>query len=913
MTRTSDTNQLTDPPEAKQRLLYASACFILATIVCLAHQTFCTEPRNIALFDSRNYLETTKLIYQLIHNFVTAPLSNPLDNVNTQYLAKRLIWDGPTLPMVPAIVFSILGKEPSPLLWPVLSGIQSLYHGLTASIIFLLAKDMCKSNKAALLAGLAWSLYPSAIISSGRFLTEGFSALLVIVTIFLMSRLIRDHTSSTSAMFGQCTICGVIQALLFLTKPILAPACIGANILAGAFLKSCAPRTRLLLIFIGIALGASLIIGPWLIVTKELTGKALVSPSRFPLTNLAIGSNWESDGWETFPQSTLHSLYCQNETPRDKELLLPTFLSMVATHPKEITSLCLRKLNRLFLEPWNGCSNSVFGINLDVQRKLHLAIVILGILGLLALASGARIEKSLDLQSSDNPSKIDASIVVGGLCIAFFVGHLIYLPFQAMARYGFTSMPCLFLLSAFFWNWALRTFKTIEIATICFASIAFICIESFDLLPYTVLMTGNIDEAAFLQFALYSVSLILFLLFIRRLFIKYSSKSQLSDLTFFIMTIVVVSAVFANSTYAISSNEWKCDLKPSDIATRRVFIPKHSGQKPIRAFLLIDCNEAINQCDTCINGYTLKSTLEPIFDFSPENFWVYKTMRDCTAMKQIAFQDIRKWRIASIPLEELHLEGDNIISIKSTNSKVRLYGDFESKYTKRRAIPELLSFSPPLLFQNLVRNEGRVRSAVGAKVSNQSCQLLLKGKSPNGQDLSDDPGMQSGEFRMFILIANSDINYDTIQNEITPWEREISVNDFNAYLNPEAYTGVPNPAGKMIQINSKILKLAPSISAVLYPTKEVAERLRSSTRVNVKLTGSVKSNTSFPCRVGPAIFLNGEDSSQVLPALPNFIVANNNWTNFEIMQSIPLAAIPGGLKSVTFALFPGPWEQVSRH
>lgn len=903
-------NQLS---EANKELIYATACFTIAVVASLAHQFLCTEPRNIALFDSRNYLETTKLLYHLIQNFAKEPLGDPLSNINVQYLAKRLVWDGPTLPMIPAIVFFVLGREPSPLHWPALSCIQSVYHGLTTGIIYFLGKDISKSKNAGILVALSWALYPSAIISSGRFLTEGFSALLVVSTIYYMYRVITDGASSTKSIFGQSIVCGILQALLFLTKPILAPACLTANFVIAIFLKSSSPITRLLIVAIGIGLGAASTVGPWMIVTKELTGKTLVAPSRFPLTNLTIGSNWESDGWETFPQSKIHSLYCQDEKPSDKELLLPTFLSMVATHPKKLAGLTLRKLNRIFLEPWNGCSNTVFGVTLGMQRKLHLAVILLGILGILSLASGVRNQPSSDPELTEAQRKVAPSMVIGVLCLTFLAGHLVYLPFQAMARYGFTSIPCMFLLSAFFCSWALRTFKTTELLAICLSGIALVSIESFDFLPYTVSMAGSLDEAAFLEFAIYSVILSLFLLLARNMFLKYLSKSQLGNGTFLVLWLLGISTIYANATHAISSNEWKCDLKPSDIALRRVFIPAQPRKERTKAFLLVDCNEAINKCDVTVNGYTLETELKPVFDISPANFWVYKTMRDCTAMKQIAFDDIRKWRIASIPIEKLRPGEFNSIAIKSTNGAVRLYGDYESNYANRRAIPELLSFSPPLLYQNLVKNEGRVRSAIGAKIKRQSCQLILYGKSKSSQDLSRDHGMQTGEFRIFILTAYDDTKCAIKQNPAPPWEREITVSDFNAYLNPEAYTGIPNSGGKMLQINSKILKLAPSISTILYPTEDLVEQLKSSTQVLVKLTGSAKSNKNTPCRFGPAVFLNGEDSSLVLPALPNFVLAPTEWTSFKISQSIPVAAIPGGLKSVTLALFPGPWEQVMEY
>lgn len=886
---------------AKSVLNPALVCFVLGVIVSMVYQLSNTEPRTLSIFDSRKYIETARLLGLQIENVFLALQNQPLHHID-YWFKDYLMFDGPTLSLVPAIIFTILGKTPTPLDWPIFAFIQSVYHGFTALMTCLVAEKITGKKNWGLVAGVAWAICPPAVIASSRFLTEGLSVFLMTAAIYFLCLLNVDFNQSKKKFFSIGLSGGLIQSILFLTKPALGPACALGTIVSYLFLLKAKQRTAILTSALGFVIGVSFTMVPWLVTTKQLTGQYSLSPKRVPLHNLAKGMDWESDGYETYSKAPIPVLYCGAGTMlADKHDLKPVLLGLFMNNPTEVTGLFFRKITRLFLYPWNSFSNSVFGLSAQVQVVLHWILSVLAVLGSIVFL--ARISSSED-ESKTKASKME--MLAGSILLLFIAGHLVFLPFETMARYGFTAIPIMIIFAVYFLNY----FQVVASKTkilLLLASALFIFVATTAFLPVAISITNSLAPGVWLECAIKILALVLFSVVSYRALLQAVKMSPLAKLALVSLALLGSSIFIANSFYTMKTNEWSCRLAPGEKAIRTVVV-NSDGRKPESAFLLIDGDKGLLDCKFLVNGQELKSKPDPILSRAPKYYGVNFWLRTTTNPRQQYGEEVRGWRVLDVPVSLLKLDKKNVLEVQSVNSPVTVYGDYE--HSGRRHVPEYFRFSTAFIQDNPGSFEGRTRSRVGVKAKPDSCELVLN-EGSSKTDLSRDFGKQSGEYRLFVVLGFDKKSAGDVSTGAMV--KNLTIKDFNPFFNPEAFSKGKSPDGKVLITSPYILKKGPSISTSVELTDELKKELKKANCVKIRLSGSVKSTGDKETLVGPAMYIESKYLNKAFPNNPPYIKAGSQWRPFVIEEVIPNRAIPLGLNSVNVALYPGPWEQVSEY
>lgn len=398
--------------DKKRLLLHSVLIFGISTAVALVFHALAEPPRRALCFDARQYLSNT----QYICDFIISLMHGRPDTtvVTGKAFVEAILSDGPVLPGFFAGLFALCGHSPSVSDWRLIQTIQSVMHGLSSAMVFILTERLTGNVRYGRVAGLMWGLYPAAIFWSGVYYTETTVVFFLLLFLVLFSRKIHRFRSTMAT--------AISAGLVMLLKPALVPAT------ALTCLLLCAKKKQN---FLAVALGLCLAIAPWAVYTKIFTGTARFTAYRNPSFNLAMGSDTEVDGCYVWPGAPLTAMFAQDECAIAFPLAQWQFR----------TSDCLRMTARKISCLWGAQSNDLrqnyFLLNPTNSNLIHGFLVVLGFAGLFLFAGGGF-------------KKLDTTRQRIGLSIAIFVcGHLVYILFTPAARYGFTSMPLLCILAAY--------------------------------------------------------------------------------------------------------------------------------------------------------------------------------------------------------------------------------------------------------------------------------------------------------------------------------------------------------------------------------------------------------------------------------------------------------------------------------
>ncbi len=397
--------------------------FALVLAATLSHHFLGYHVRETFVFDGNHYLLTC----QKVTEFLISALRGHPDAAMlfNQDFIRIIVWDGPVIPSIPALVFSVIGHVPSASDWKVVMVIYAVIHALSACMTAVAGFRLTGRQSLAAVAGLLFGLYPPAIIATGRYCSE------VPATFFILAFVL--SLCNTREKLLARLLPGIAGGLLAMSKPVLIPTIIAAVVLTGLGAQ------RKITFFLTVSLAILLTIFPWAAYTRLATGKASITAERGPTYNAAVACDLDSDGWCTMPESPivqLHSTDCSTRLVDKEASPLPVLLSGWLTHPRECLALSQRKLTRLFGSPWNDFRETVFGLPVSAQQIMHLILLSLGLCGAFShLLDRKRL--------SDERTRLLADLLV-----LFLIGHLGFAVFQAMGRYAITAMPCLAALSS---------------------------------------------------------------------------------------------------------------------------------------------------------------------------------------------------------------------------------------------------------------------------------------------------------------------------------------------------------------------------------------------------------------------------------------------------------------------------------
>ncbi|MBY0547686.1 MAG: hypothetical protein K2W95_10355 [Candidatus Obscuribacterales bacterium] len=413
----------TSIPSAESTATTTAACGRIMTLVCffvpsalalalaLLHNFTWNDIRITLSTDGKHYLIT-------IQKFVEAISSGNFAAIwGNAGAAAHMLLDGPLLALIYVPVFLMAGHVPTPRDWNILADGQSLIHAGTAGLASLLVLRVTRNPAWAIMAGLLFAAYPSAVLQTGHLMTETPAALLCLLLVWALSSLKRPIAGPL--------VGGLVAGLLIVSKPALIPAVVVASFFG---CMQFASRKKAFVGFLAALLAVAL---PWCAITNEVTGKPSITAQRQPVYNVAKAWNPEFDGWGCNPHPVLTDLNGETEGP------LNVVYAMWHCYPQECATLVSRKITRLFAYPWNDFKNRAVGVDMNGQIYWHQMLLCAGIYGMILFACCRYRQMS------------SATRLPLELCAILVSGHFAYILAESTARYAFTAMPLLMVLAVF--------------------------------------------------------------------------------------------------------------------------------------------------------------------------------------------------------------------------------------------------------------------------------------------------------------------------------------------------------------------------------------------------------------------------------------------------------------------------------
>ena len=684
-----------------QRTLKAPAFkaqFLLCLVVFTAAMasSFSKRVFGMALaFDSAMYLNTASTVLACLQSLCAFRLPDPH---TYGLLVDGMLLDGPILPLVGGLFFAAVGLKPQIQNIEAALVLQAILQALSALLVYKVTYDVSRKRTAALLGGFAWGLYPAALLGAGKFMTETLACCLVMALVLNVGRL-GKKTNAFAA--------GAIVCMIALTKAALTPACALA-ILFGfcALIKSGQSKSTLVKTFLATVFGAAIIIAPWLMFTHRNVGQPLLTANRQPTHNIISGLNPENDGWASLPDTPLGSMFSENDPP------LPSAVGVAMPVANFEIQLMARKVVRLFSQPWNDYRLHCLGLPEIVQIFWHRAIVALAVLG----AIGLIIKQRADSGGTYAPARSELMFC---LLLIILCGHLIYLPFVACSRYGFTAVP-VFVVLATAGTAALFAMgkKVFAAAATLFATAFMFQLNMVKIIPDNMLNESGLDilaatTAIKLLVCLFAINYMVRLLQEQNGVVKtsWAHNAFLS-----LITTGLMCATAADTYYEPLNTEHTFKITKDNPLMRVCRLDQEELNNPNlkAAYLIIDSQLKKTVSGTVdVNGHFLPLMISPLCWLNPED-----NLSACYEMfaklRHQNSSDLRQWYAVELPKHTLKPGLNSIVVAPSGQTHLEVNGSVKARPLQGQYVnlPSLTLFSPTILGNDLGGIDARPRERV---------------------------------------------------------------------------------------------------------------------------------------------------------------------------------------------------------
>jgi hypothetical protein len=736
-------------PEIKKNWKFTAialfTCFSTALFLCwrtnFSHSALDVAP----MFDSGKYISSTEMVMNastFIHHFTQEEWKTIC-----RALKEPLMMDGPVLPLLGAAWFTLIHKSPDLFDMRAALALQAILHAASACCMFFAARRILQNDKWALFTGLVWAAFPSAVLGAGRFMTENITSTLLLLTACIVPSRLSDRCARSFTL-------GMIAATVGLLKAALLPGILVGFIVAAFSLWKNSESDRFLSVkrltlhAVSIAIGAMLILTPWLLFTREATGAYSITAQREPVLNIVIGGNSENDGWSGTPETDFVKLY--DTVNGDKG---GTFLGIWQGDFARLSNIAIRRIARLWSSPWNDCLSKFIGLTLPVQWLWHQIILSLAVFGALLIA----------FKKSERKDKfINPVICLSGTLVA---SHLIYIVFNSSPRQAFTSMPFFVLLASYAIFQVTKAaateiskneakssersnaagvapFKILALVIVSYALWLVAVTADF----HSVLQLARLENFAYLaSWLTYAGAALACSLAV--VAIIENKKALLPIMFVQLIPAAVICAAFATTPREVP--EWQCQLKQNVVANRAVVLD--TKNKPDWATLVVDGDFGITRASIDVNHSRLTEALAPLSTFtSNKNLMVNYSVFGGVSNKNP--EQLRQWRAVAIPLSLLK-SGENTISISSPDGNATIYGSFDRREDGKLVAPTLNGFSGcKLLSETQPKLEARYNEPLTASATKGRCWLTTR-STESANDLSSIFGDQVGQYRAFLCLG----------------------------------------------------------------------------------------------------------------------------------------------------------------
>lgn len=404
----------------------ASSVFCLTFLIHAIHHFYLIKDKMVFVYDGRGYLMSCSFITGILTELLNGNAGKAFSLIRDPGIQEHLLRDGPVHTTVPAVIFAVLNKTPSMTDWQVFVLLNCACHSASALLVFLLAREIMRSTRWAIIAGLSFGLYPAVVINSGRYLTEPWMVLTLVSFVYLITR-----KSIISRFFA-----GGFAGLGIMLKAALAPSILLACGLSGFLGAKNAPYRQRALMLPTVFAGVALTITPWFFFTRLATGTGVIMTPRHGAYNAAVGVDLESDAWCTEPITQFVTRNSGNSQP------LAILINNAAANGTELVVLAVRKFGRMIAHHWNDARLPAYVyVSAEKQELIHKVVLYFSYLGILVFL----FRRKDDGEPGDGEPGICHRDAVLSYCLVLIAGHLLYLAFQSIGRYFFTALPFMML------------------------------------------------------------------------------------------------------------------------------------------------------------------------------------------------------------------------------------------------------------------------------------------------------------------------------------------------------------------------------------------------------------------------------------------------------------------------------------
>lgn len=722
---------------------------------------------------------------------------------------KHIMHDGPVHTFAAGGLFTLLGRVPEYCDWQSFVVLNAFMQALAAILLFVLIMEVTGAIWWSFAGALMFGLYPSVIVASGRYLTEPYVVLCLMLFTYLATR-----TSALSKVSA-----GVIAGLVVLLKAVLAPSALLAAGIAGWYSHKGrrVQKKRSITQVASIFAGVSIALIPWFVFTQSVTGTGLLYTPRMADYNACVSLDVGTDGWSTYPQSDFVTSMMESKNP------LAERLHVIGEHIPELTAITVRKFGRLVAHPWNDPRQPVFGVVSAVtQDLLHKIVLALCILGVSICLFDNRCNSYKRLRSQNRRLVLTCSLI-------FVAGHFLYLLTQAMGRNNYTMLPFVILLAVL----GLR------------AAVSFL-IRNTKMRPVQP----------------------------RKFAIGAAISLFLAGFTWLICATENMGLPwlgFERSTQIQPGKSLEFDFDISSIKRR---------QSDNTVFIFVDADQSVESADLVINGKQLGKGFVPIGRFCADWYAQNRFLRTHARVLRIPQSSLRQWRAIPVPLHMVKLDGTNRLALSNNaNRPLRVYGSC----INRAFLPSPRALASDYMVNTMDSLDMRVPQRIADGSSKTPYGVTFVVASANGSI----PERVSGEEKHFVFGMK---------------------NTSPVLLDASSFPESALTSSGELAVNSRTAAKNGSLVA-----RVAVPDLRGGTHINIIVRGKAKL-LSGDRRIGIKVSLNRASGRPITPfGFPDYVTvgssASNEWTSFELSDSIPLSFVDGRVNALTVELTPVPVSQ----
>lgn len=852
-------------------------CLVVTLAVCLAHNLVRYDLKANLVWDAAHYIDSAKDLYGLLAQWLGWQGGGP----PMRDVGSKLMLDGPVLPAAGALALALAGGGAGGSGPAIFVFLQCFLQAVAAALTCILARRLTGSRSWGLLGGLTWGLYPAAVIGAGYFMSETLACVLLLAMALAACSLVSTGEQPRH-LLACATACGALTGLVILTKPVLALACAWAGLVALTLVHG--RRAKLLLVLAGL-LGCAVTLAPWAIFSKHLTGHVYLVPRRLPTHNAVMGFDIETDGVGA-SGAALDQLFGDADGP------LATATALVKAHPVAVANLLLRKPERLWALPWNDLRRSFFFVPAAWLVWWHEALLLAGVAG------GVTVICRLSYSNREN--RLPAA--VGWMAAGIVLSHLAYVFFESIPRYGFTSMPFLVLLAVYLLCQMVRAGAPARRLVLLLLAFLLLAAIQLDPLPYLLAVVGSFAAAAYLGTVLKCLLLVAGTVIALSVVPETVQRSMVGRACALVLSVAGVTAIAAHAGNPNAVREWSCKLSGGQAACRQVSLKAlpalPARSTPLWAAVLIDTDRKGPQAEVSLNGRALAERPMSIYRFDAAICGALPSLKELAALLNKPVEAIRQWRVVSVPVCWLNLNGDNVISVTAApGGCLTVYGDYPPLVGRRRVL-SLAGFSPAKIWNSAWSLEGRTVDPVAAPAVKSRCWLAESGRADKG-DLSASAGRQSGEYRIYLVLgyraAGSQTSRPVQKSKDERTRAKLSIVVPPASFDPPLGSS-PGQAG---------LALTGAPAERWHRCRVRLGRLEGAgTHLSIRLSGRTRCS-SPNALVSLALLLQGGTGSRpvVMPGGLHQLTPATSWTAFSMVDEAPVPWLKGGLSAAQVEIF----------